>query len=82
MSDDASIELLNLVIDILSDIENEAAMFPNENSPSISVSDFLSVLLAKAPAHLQPAVHSATERFVEVAPRRVFVPHWLRVRHS
>lgn len=82
MSENASNELLNLIVDILSGIENEAAMFPEENSPVISASDLLQVLLAEAPTHLQPAIHSAIARFVEVAPRHVFVPYWLQEQHS
>lgn len=82
MCDQSAKELLDIIVDMLSETERAATMFPRENSAEISVSDFLESLQAKAPAHLQSVVHSAIARFVEVAPRHVFVPYWLRERHS
>ena len=71
-------DILDIIVDMMCEIENDANMFPKENSAEIGVWDFLQSLLANAPTHLQPVVHSSIARFVEVAPRDVFVPRRLR----
>lgn len=77
-TDRKAAEMLDLAISIIAEVESDAAMFPQENSAEISVSDFLREMAARAPTHLRSAVRAAIEKAAANAPRHVFVPSWMR----
>jgi len=82
LNDQSANEILDIVVDMLIEIEARAEQFPQEDSVEIDISEFLEELLQKSPNHLVPTVRAAIARFVEVAPRYIFVPPWMRERAS